>query len=387
MPNVNNIFRKGKVKKQNLDKFDVLVEENVSLGDLVVSKYFNISRFPGVVPRGNSYFEIEGSKLLKPEVELKTELIDSTGKPVFHYAVPKNPAAKKLKVTMQITSDVAPGVGKFIILGELNPKTIGVPEEFRDTYNVRLVGLVNINTTIPNTESIEFFIPPRMTVSEEVKGIIELPPDASTMFVDVTGTANMTGDGIGFTAISDNVGDPDVGTGDNTSDDIHEDYDSTEGEDGDFEDFEPIDIAIETDIEDIIRQDEIEVFNPPPPPFEDIAPDIKDIIRRDVGLELETDIVDRFPIDRTPPDDIREDIVRQDEFPIDVVEDLPPLLSPDDLPPPQVETIMEDLPPVRTEVSQPISTAKKTELPTEPSGRVTNKPSGRNPRTKPRGRF
>jgi len=70
MPNVNNIFRKGKVKKQNLDKFDVLVEENVSLGDLVVSKYFNISRFPGVVPRGNSYFEIEGSKLLKPEVEL-----------------------------------------------------------------------------------------------------------------------------------------------------------------------------------------------------------------------------------------------------------------------------------------------------------------------------
>tara|TARA_Y100001963_G_scaffold129327_1_gene184471 strand:+ start:1021 stop:1896 length:876 start_codon:yes stop_codon:yes gene_type:complete len=291
MPNVNNIFRKAKVKRQNLDQFDVLVEENVSLGDLVVSKYFNVSRFPGVVPRGNSYFEIEGSKLLKPEVQLKTELIDSIGNSIFHYAIPKNPSAKKLKVTMQITSDVAPGVGKFIILGELNPKFVNVPEEFRDTYNVRLVGLVNINTTIPNTESIEFFIPPRITVTEEVKGIIELPADTSTMFVDVTGTGTMTGDGIGFTAVSDNTGDPDVGTGDNTSDDILEDFDSTEGEDGDFIDFEPVDIAIETDVTD-------------------------------------------------------DGVVEFDPMPI-----------------------------------------KSIELPTESSGRVTNKPFGRNPRIKREGRF
>ena len=146
MPNVNNIFRKGKVKKLNLEKFEVFLEEEASLGPLVASQYFNISRFPTVLPGGNSYFEIEGSKLLKPEVELKTELLDSAGQPIFHYALPKSPKSKKLKVTMQVTSNVVNGVGKLIIMGELNPNLIDIPEDFPDpniagktsTFNVTI---------------------------------------------------------------------------------------------------------------------------------------------------------------------------------------------------------------------------------------------------------
>ena len=239
MPNVNNIFRKGKVKKLNLERFDVFLEEEASLGPLVVSQYFNISRFPTVLPGGNSYFEIEGSKLLKPEVELKTELLDSAGQPIFHYALPKSPKAKKLKVTMQTTSNVVNGVGRLIILGELDPRLIDVPEEFQDTYNVRLTGLVDINTSLPNTENIEFFIPPRMTVAEQVKGEIELPSDVSIMFVTKAGTATMTGDGIGFTAVADaGVGDTSVGTNTNQADDKFEEFDPTDSDVGDFVDFE-----------------------------------------------------------------------------------------------------------------------------------------------------
>ncbi len=239
MPNVNNIFRKGKVKKLNLERFDVFLEEEASLGPLVVSQYFNISRFPTVLPGGNSYFEIEGSKLLKPEVELKTELLDSAGQPIFHYALPKSPKAKKLKVTMQTTSNVVNGVGRLIILGELDPRVIDVPEEFQDTYNVRLTGLVDINTSLPNTENIEFFIPPRMTVAEQVKGEIELPSDVSIMFVTKAGTATMTGDGIGFTAVADaGVGDTSVGTNTNQADDKFEEFDPTDSDVGDFVDFE-----------------------------------------------------------------------------------------------------------------------------------------------------
>ena len=239
MPNVNNIFRKGKVKKLNLEKFEVFLEEEASLGPLVASQYFNVSRFPTVLPGGNSYFEIEGSKLLKPEVELKTELLDSAGQPIFHYALPKSPKSKKLKVTMQVTSNVVNGVGRLIIMGELNPNLIDVPEDFRDTYNVRLTGLVDINTTLPNVESIEFFKPPRMTVAEQVKGEIELPADVDIMFVTKTGTATMTGDGIGFTAVADaGVGDTSVGTNVNQGDDKFEEFDPTDSDVGDFDDFE-----------------------------------------------------------------------------------------------------------------------------------------------------
>jgi len=253
MPNVNNIFRRGKVKKLNLESFDVFLEEEASLGPLVVSQYFNISRFPSILPGGNSYFEIEGSKLLKPEIELKTELLDSAGQPIFHYALPKSPKAKKLKVTMQTTSNVVNGVGRLIILGELNPNVIDVPEEFQDTYNVRLTGLVDINTSLPNSENIEFFVPPRMTVAEQVKGEIELPSDVDIMFVTKTGTATMTGDGIGFTAVADvGVGTDDI-TADNQADDKFEEFDKTKGDVGDFEDFqEPDNVAVGEELPEFI---------------------------------------------------------------------------------------------------------------------------------------
>ena len=266
MPNVNNIFRRGKVKKLNLERFDVFLEEQASLGPLVVSQYFNISRFPSVLPGGNSYFEIEGSKLLKPEVELKTELLDSSGQPIFHYALPKSPKSKKLKVTMQTASNVSNGVGRLIILGELNPNLIDVPEEFQDTYNVRLTGLVDINTSLPNTENIEFFTPPRMTVAEQVKGQIELPSDVDIMFVTKEGTATMPGDGIGFSAVADaGLGTGDI-VGDNQADDKFEEFDKTKGDVGDFEDFkEPDSFGIGEELPDFISVpviNKVQIKNP-----------------------------------------------------------------------------------------------------------------------------
>ena len=71
MPIRQNILRKGNLK-QNLLEFDVFQEETGVLGDLSTSRFFKISEFPSVLPTGNSSFLIEGSDLLKPNVELKT---------------------------------------------------------------------------------------------------------------------------------------------------------------------------------------------------------------------------------------------------------------------------------------------------------------------------
>ena len=78
-----------------------------------------------------------------------------------------------------------------------------------------------------------------MTVAEQVKGEIELPSDVEIMFVTKTGTATMTGDGIGFTAVADaGVGDTSVGTNVNQGDDKFEEFDPTDSDVGDFDDFE-----------------------------------------------------------------------------------------------------------------------------------------------------
>ena len=122
MPIRQNILRKGKAPKQNLLSFDVLQEETGVLGDLTTSRFFNISEFPAVLPSGNSSFLIEGSNLLKPEIELRTELLDAQGNPIFHYAIPNyNKELPARRIAIEVYDDeVVNGVGSFTILGELN---------------------------------------------------------------------------------------------------------------------------------------------------------------------------------------------------------------------------------------------------------------------------
>ena len=154
MPIRQNILRKGKAPKQNLLSFDVLQEETGVLGDLTTSRFFNISEFPAVLPSGNSSFLIEGSNLLKPEIELRTELLDAQGNPIFHYAIPNyNKELPARRIAIEVYDDeVVNGVGSFTILGELNPRQFDIPSEFQDTYNVRFTAPVSINREIKKVD-------------------------------------------------------------------------------------------------------------------------------------------------------------------------------------------------------------------------------------------
>ena len=190
MPIRQNILRKGKAPKQNLLSFDVLQEETGVLGDLTTSRFFNISEFPAVLPSGNSSFLIEGSNLLKPEIELRTELLDAQGNPIFHYAIPnydKELPARRIAVEVY-DDEVVNGVGSFTILGELNPRQFDIPSEFQDTYNVRFTAPVSINREIKNTQPIRFYGDPTLSVSELVKGVIEKAPTGGSNSVSITGS-------------------------------------------------------------------------------------------------------------------------------------------------------------------------------------------------------
>ena len=190
MPIRQNILRKGKAPKQNLLSFDVLQEESGVLGDLTTSRFFKISEFPPVLPSGNSSFLIEGSNLLKPEVELKTELLDAQGNPIFHYAIPnyeKELPARRIAVEVY-DDEVVNGVGSFTILGELNPREFDIPGEFKDTYNVRFTAPVSINREVKNIQPIRFYGDPTLSVSELVKGVIEKAPTGGSTDVSITGS-------------------------------------------------------------------------------------------------------------------------------------------------------------------------------------------------------
>ena len=190
MPIRQNILRKGKAPKQNLLGFDVFQEETGVLGDLSTSRFFKISEFPSVLPTGNSSFLIEGSDLLKPNVEVKTELLDSAGNPIFHYAIPNyDKELPSRRITIEVyEDDIINGIGSFTILGELDPQKFEVPTAFQDTYNVRFSAPVSINKKIKNTEPIRFYGDPTIKVSELVKGVIEKVPTGDSSKVSLTGS-------------------------------------------------------------------------------------------------------------------------------------------------------------------------------------------------------
>ena len=190
MPIRQNILRKGKAPKQNLLEFDTLAQESGVLGDLTTSRFFKISEFPSVLPTGNSSFLIEGSDLLKPEIKLKTELLDSQGNPIFHYAIPnydKELPARRIAIEVY-EDEVVNGVGSFTVFGEINPEKFDVPVEFRDTYNVRFTAPITINKKIKNTQPIRFYGDPTLSVSELVKGVLERVPTGGSTQTTITGS-------------------------------------------------------------------------------------------------------------------------------------------------------------------------------------------------------
>ena len=205
MPIIKNILRRGTAKYQGLETIDVLKEETASVGaDLAVSQFFNITSFPSKIPLGNSFFSLEGSDLLKPDVELKIEILDVNDYPIFHYPLKKPLSQRRVDVTMEVYPGVTTGVGKIIILGELNPEKVNVPQEFQGLYNVRFIGQIMIDAEIRNTEPIKFFGVPKLTIKEDVRPNIIIPATEAVSFNTISGSGNFFGgDDSGLTLASD----------------------------------------------------------------------------------------------------------------------------------------------------------------------------------------
>jgi len=194
MPIIKNILRRGQAKFQNLEQVDVLQEETGNLiGGGLASRFFNIRKFPSPLPVGKSYFLIEGSDLLRPDVELKTEILDRNNTPIYHFPLHRRPGERETKITMETYSNVESGIGRLIVLAELNPDRFNVPPDYRGIYNVRFVGTIEINAQIPNTQPIEFFRRPYVNVSEIIRPNLDLSTTTETTFTSISGRASYNG--------------------------------------------------------------------------------------------------------------------------------------------------------------------------------------------------
>ena len=180
MPVFQNILSKAENTFQGLQNFDVLI-------DTTDNQFFNVSDFPEEVTLGNSSFLIEGSDLLKNNVELKIEILDSAQNVIFTTPVDEYLEGKARRVSIEAYSETEPGPATLTILGELDPTKTDVPDSFLNTYNVRFTKNFFINTTKLNTRPILFHGQPTLSASEIVKGQID------SVQTEIAGTDTITG--------------------------------------------------------------------------------------------------------------------------------------------------------------------------------------------------
>ena len=180
MPVFQNILSKAENSFQGLQNFDVLI-------DTTDNKFFNVSDFPEEVTLGNSSFLIEGSDLLKNNVELKLEILDSEQNVIFITPVDEYLEGKARRVSIEAYNETQPGPATLTILGELDPTKTDVPDSFLNTYNVRFTKNFFINTTKLNTRPILFYGQPTISGTEVVKGQID------SLQTEIAGTDTITG--------------------------------------------------------------------------------------------------------------------------------------------------------------------------------------------------
>ena len=186
MPVFQNILRKSINEFQGLKNFDVLID--VKNDD---NQYFNVSDFPDELTLGNSSFLIDGSDLLKNDIDLKIEILDSDNKVIFTTPVDNYLEGKARRVSVEAYKETSPGPATLTILGELNPSKVNVPVGFRNTYNVRYTKDFFINTTKLNNRPILFYGQPTVSATEKLIGQNDTIQSTEQLTETVTGKVSI----------------------------------------------------------------------------------------------------------------------------------------------------------------------------------------------------
>lgn len=160
---------------QNLSNFKVFIEDAT-----INSRYFRINELSDIFTGGKNGFLIEGSPELRETTEVRIEILDVNGNPVYVQPGDGDPeyyeGLAKL-VSVHVYDDTPIGVGKITILGELKEYvndlgvTVPIPDEWRGAYNVRWQRDILINRNLNNENIVRFYYRPRVNILEFTKPV------------------------------------------------------------------------------------------------------------------------------------------------------------------------------------------------------------------------
>ncbi len=179
--------------KQNLNQVEVFLQDDNN-------EFIVVQDLPDTFGQGRSSFKVFGSDFLKQGVQLRAEILDSAGTPIFITPVTYRyngglPTLPYTYFTIEVYSPPinVGGKAELIILGELDNEKINVPQEFVGRYNVKFRKTINIDVakTI-NDSPILFYKKPSVTTTEIVKKRL-VPRGSNTTITRIISGSGISG--------------------------------------------------------------------------------------------------------------------------------------------------------------------------------------------------
>ena len=177
--------------KENLTSFNTFIVDTGNNSD-----YFRITEFKDTFTGGKNGFLIEGSPYLKESTEIKMEILDVEGNPIYFEpgnGIPEYYEGISKLIAVYVYEDTPIGNAKISILGELKEyiDETGVvrqiPSEWQGVYNVKWEREFKVNRLIANEDRVRFYRRPQVNIDEIVKPIFSGNPPTTTQVGTVNG--------------------------------------------------------------------------------------------------------------------------------------------------------------------------------------------------------
>jgi hypothetical protein len=177
--------------KENLTSFNTFIVDSGNNSD-----YFRITEFKDTFTGGKNGFLIEGSQYLKESTEIKIEILDVDGNPIYFEpgnGIPEYYEGISKLIAVYVYEDTPIGTAKITVLGELKEYidesgiSRQVPAEWQGIYNVKWEREFKVNKLLSNEDRVRFYKRPQVTIDEIVKPIFSGTPPTTTQTGSVDG--------------------------------------------------------------------------------------------------------------------------------------------------------------------------------------------------------
>jgi hypothetical protein len=144
------------------------------------SQYFKVTEFKDVFTGGKNGFLIEGSEHLMESTEIKIEILDVDGNPIYYEpgnGVPEYYEGLSKVIAVYVYEDTPIGEASITILGELKTyidesgNKQDIPAEWKGIYNVKWEKTFKVNKLLANEDKVRFYRRPSVSINEIVKPI------------------------------------------------------------------------------------------------------------------------------------------------------------------------------------------------------------------------